>query len=105
MDEQTTFRIVFAALFFLLFGVVGMYRRKAQAGRRIDYSKEGRAIFIALRLGGLLMAGYCLLYILHPRILDWSFVDLPPGRWNVASSRRSYSRGQVASLRVTAAAT
>ena len=82
MDEQTTFRIVFAALFFLLFGIVGTYRRKAQAGRRIDYSKEGGAIFIALRLGGLLMAGYCLLYILHPRILDWSFVDLPPAlRW------------------------
>ena len=82
MDEQTTFRIVFAALFFLLFGVVGTYRRRAQANRRIDYSKEGRAIFIALRLGGLLVWGYCFLYILHPRILDWSFVDLPPAlRW------------------------
>ncbi len=82
MDEQTTFRIVFAALFFLLFGIVGTYRRKAQAGRRIDYSKEGGAIFIALRLSGLLVAGYCLLYILHPRILDWSFVNLPPAlRW------------------------
>ena len=55
MSEQTTFWIVFAALFLFLFGLVGTYRRKAQAGRRIDYSDEGLPMLIALRLGGLLL--------------------------------------------------
>ena len=77
-----TFRLVFAVVFLLLFGIVGTYRRKAQAGRRIDYSKEGSAMLIALRLGGLLLWGYCLLYVAYPRLLDWSFFDVPPElRW------------------------
>ncbi len=82
MTEQLTFRLVFAALFLLLAGVVGSYRWKAQAGRQIDYSREGRAIFLALRLGGLSVWLYCLLYVFHPRLLVWSFADLPPAvRW------------------------
>ncbi len=77
-----TFRLVFAVVFLLLFGIVGTYRRKAQAGRRIDYSKEGSAMLIALRLGGLLLWGYCFLYVAYPRLLDWSFFDVPPElRW------------------------
>ena len=47
MRPQATFRLVFAGLFLLLFGVVGTYRRKAQAGRRVDYSAEGQGLFIA----------------------------------------------------------
>ncbi len=77
-----TFRLVFAVVFLLLFGIVGTYRRNAQAGRRIDYSKEGSAMLIALRLGGLLLWGYCFLYVAYPRLLDWSFFDVPPElRW------------------------
>ena len=53
MSEPLVFRIVFGALFLLLFGVVTTYRVKAQSGRKIDSSKEGGAIFLALRLGGL----------------------------------------------------
>ncbi len=82
MSDETLFRVVFAVLFLLLFGVVGTYRRKAQAGRHIDYSKEGSAIFFALRLGGLAIWLYCFLYILFPAILDWSFIAIPgPLRW------------------------
>ena len=77
MSQPTTFRIVFAALFLFLFGLVGTYRRKAQAGRRIDYSDEGLTMLIALRLGGLFLWGYCLLYIIYPQPLDWSFFDVP----------------------------
>ena len=77
MSQATTFRIVFAALFLFLFGLVGTYRRKAQAGRRIDYSDEGLTMLIALRLGGLFLWGYCLLYIIYPQPLDWSFFDVP----------------------------
>ena len=67
------FRLVFAALFFLLFGIVGSYRRKAQSGRTISYSKEGGAMFFALRLSGLTLGGYCLLFVAYPRLLGWSF--------------------------------
>lgn len=82
MSEQTTFRIVFAALFLFLFIVVGTYRRKAQAGRRIDYSEEGMALLIALRLGGLVLWGFCLLYIVYPAPLDWSLFEVPSWlRW------------------------
>jgi protein-S-isoprenylcysteine O-methyltransferase Ste14 len=86
LTEETTFRLVFAALFLLLFGVVGTYRRNAHAGRRIDYSKEGGAVFVALRLGGLFLWLYCFLYIFSPGILNWSFVDIPsPVRWGGAA--------------------
>ena len=82
MDEQSLFRVVFAVLFVSLFGVVGTYRRRAQAGRRIDSSKEGLSVFLALRIGGLFLWGYCFVYIFRPQIVDWSFVQLPPGlRW------------------------
>ncbi len=82
VNEQMIFRLVFAAEFLLLFGIVGRYRRKAEAGRRIDYSKEGRPLFIALRLGGLSVFGYCFLYVAYPALLDWSFFDVPPVlRW------------------------
>ncbi len=77
MSEPLLFRIVFAALFLLLFGVVTTYRVKALSGRKIDYSKEGGAVFLALRLGGLSIWLYCLLYVVYPRVLTWSFIELP----------------------------
>ena len=77
MSEPLVFRIVFGVLFLLLFGVVTTYRVKAQSGRKIDYSKEGGAIFLALRLGGLSIWLYCLLYVVYPRVLAWSFIELP----------------------------
>ena len=82
MNQQATFRLVFAALFLLLFGLVATYRRKAQAGRRIDYAKEGFATLIVLRVGGLFLWGSCFLYIIYPRLLEWSFIDVPSWlRW------------------------
>ena len=77
MSEPLLFRIVFGALFLLLFGVVTTYRVKAQSGRKIDYSKEGGAVFLALRLGGLSIWLYCLLYVVYPLVLTWSFIELP----------------------------
>ncbi len=82
MSEQLVFRLVFATLFLLLFAVVGTYRRRAQRGRRIDYSKEGGALFLALRLGGLALWAYCVLYIAYPKPLAWSFLAMPSElRW------------------------
>ncbi len=76
------YRLAFAALFLVLLGVVGSYRRRAQAGRRIDYSLESRPIFFALRLGGLALWLYCLVYVVYPRPLGWSLLELPAGvRW------------------------
>lgn len=82
MNESLVFRIVFAALFLLLFGVVVTYRVKAQAARKFDYSKEGRALFLTMRLSGLALWLYCLLYVVYPRGLAWSFIALPSAvRW------------------------
>jgi protein-S-isoprenylcysteine O-methyltransferase Ste14 len=82
VNEALVFRIVFAALFLGLFGLVSVYRSKAQAGRKIDYSKEGSGLFLALRLGGLTIWLYCFVYILYPAILGWSFFELPVAlRW------------------------
>ena len=58
---------------------------KAQAGRKIDYSGEGGAVFLALRLGGLSLWLYCLMYMAYPRPLTWSFIELPSAvRWSGA---------------------
>ncbi len=77
-----SYRLAFAGLFLVLLVVVGSYRRRAQAGRRIDYSQESRPIFFALRLGGLALWLYCLLYAVYPRPLAWSLFELPAGvRW------------------------
>ena len=82
MSDQLVFRIVFGVLFLLLFGVVTTYRVKAQSGRKIDYSKEGGKVFLALRLGGLSIWLYCLLYVVYPRVLAWSIIELPSAvRW------------------------
>ena len=77
MSGPLVFRIVFGGLFLLLFGIVTAYRVKAQSGRKIDYSKEGGAVFLALRLGGLSIWLYCLLYVVYPQVLAWSFIELP----------------------------
>lgn len=39
-------------------------------------------MFVALRLGGLAVWAYCVLYVAYPRLLSWSFFDAPAGlRW------------------------
>lgn len=39
-------------------------------------------MFVALRAGGLALWGYCLLYVVYPGALTWSFVAMPDGlRW------------------------
>ena len=82
MGNPLVFRIVFGSLFLLMFVVVTRYRMKAQSGRKIDYSNEGGAVFLALRLGGLSVWIYCLLYVFYPRVLEWSFIELPAAvRW------------------------
>ena len=77
MNHPLVFRIVFGALCLLAFGVVTTYRVKAQSGRKIDYSKEGGAVLVALRLGGLSIWLYCLLYVVDAEVLAWSFIELP----------------------------
>lgn len=77
MTGAILFRAVFAILFLGIFAAVGRYRRRAQAGRSFEYEKEGRPLFLALRVGGLALWLYCLLYILYPPILGWSFLSLP----------------------------
>ena len=75
------FRIIFSLAFLTCFTIASVYRRKAQAGEKFDTSQEGW-IYIPLRLGGLVLWGYCFVYILYPPILDWSFFYVPTEiRW------------------------
>ncbi|MDH3222239.1 MAG: isoprenylcysteine carboxylmethyltransferase family protein [Gemmatimonadota bacterium] len=81
MSDQTTFRVMFGALFLSLFAIVGTYRRKAQSERAADTSVEG-ARLVVLRLAGLVIGVYCLLYLALPGVVNWSFVVVPIwARW------------------------
>ncbi|NNE34279.1 MAG: isoprenylcysteine carboxylmethyltransferase family protein [Rhodothermales bacterium] len=82
MNVPIVFRIVFAVLFGALALIVVNYRRTAQAGREIDSSIESRPVFFALRAGGLALWAYCILIIVYPKVLGWSFFECPDGlRW------------------------
>lgn len=86
MTPALPFRLAFAVLFLLLAVPVARYRRAAQAGRSFDYSVEGRSMFLALRAGGLLLWGYCLLYVIYPPPLAWSLAAVPGWlRWSGAA--------------------
>lgn len=81
-SQDLPFRVAFGVLFFTLAAIVVRFRRAAQRGRQFDYAAEGRRMFVALRAGGLALWGYCLLYVVHPGALTWSFVAMPDGlRW------------------------
>src|SRR4051794_5175595 len=68
----------------LTFLVVGMYHRirAAQAGDKLDRTKEGWPILIGIRVGGLATFGSTLLWIWKPSCFDWAaFPISDAARW------------------------
>jgi protein-S-isoprenylcysteine O-methyltransferase Ste14 len=68
----------------LTFLVVGMYHRirAAQAGDRLDRTKEGWPILIGMRLAGFLTLGSTAVWIWKPAWFAWAAVPMPdPARW------------------------
>lgn len=75
------FRLIFTLAFLTCLAITSSYRRKAQAGEKFDTSKEGW-VYLPLRLGGLTLWSYCMLYMIAPSLLEWSFFAVPDGvRW------------------------
>jgi len=77
MQGDVIYRILFGAILALNFGMAARFRSRAQAGRRFDYAKEGRPMFLALRLSGLAIMAYCILYIAAPETVAWSLHTEP----------------------------
>lgn len=83
-DNESVFRAIVALLLVSAFTISGYYRRKAAQAGEVGPSaeEEGLALFLALRGGGLLLYGSIMAYIINPRWIRWSRLDLPAWlRW------------------------
>jgi protein-S-isoprenylcysteine O-methyltransferase Ste14 len=82
--NENIFRI-FATIIFLTGISISIYfRRKADkdTGEKISFEDEGRAMFLTLRIGGLVLWLSMLGYLIYPPILAWSKFGLPAWtRW------------------------
>lgn len=77
--NETIFRIIAVLIPVAAMSISGYYRRKAdrEGGGRVSTSQENRPIFLALRLGGLLLWLSPILYAISPNLLAWSRLGLP----------------------------
>jgi len=82
--SETPFRVALIAIFIAVISVVRYYRwRAAQSRERISRAGEGRALFLAIRLGGLVMFVALLMYLSWPPSMTWSSLPLPAWlRWS-----------------------
>lgn len=82
MLSENLFHILFIVVFGLGFATAAIHRSVASAkagdiSTKRQIEGEGPPIFFALRLGGLVMWGSCLVYVFAPRLMDWSQLALP----------------------------
>jgi protein-S-isoprenylcysteine O-methyltransferase Ste14 len=84
MSHETPFRIAAACVIFGAAMTSG-YRRiqAAKSGERISRKDEGKPLFLAIRLGALPMLIGMILYLVNPRLMQWSSVPLSDAaRWS-----------------------
>jgi protein-S-isoprenylcysteine O-methyltransferase Ste14 len=82
--NETLFRIFSAVILFSAITISGYFRRKADrdSGEKVSTKDETRPIYLALRLGGLLIWFSPLIYAIVPSWLAWSKIGLPDwARW------------------------
>jgi protein-S-isoprenylcysteine O-methyltransferase Ste14 len=82
--NENIFRISSAAVLLSAMTISVYFRRKAdrEAGGRVSIKDESKPIFLALRLGGLLLWFSPLVYAIVPAWLTWSKMGLPDWlRW------------------------
>jgi protein-S-isoprenylcysteine O-methyltransferase Ste14 len=78
------FRISSAFILLSAMYISGYFRRKAdkESGEKVSMKDEGKPIFLALRLGGLLLWFSPLIYAITPTWLAWSKMGIPEWvRW------------------------
>lgn len=77
MVTETAYRLLVAALLVGGFSISAFWRRRAaRAGERVSRRHEG-LIAIPLRLAGLAILGGLVVYLINPRWMAWSQIDLP----------------------------
>lgn len=82
--NDNIFRISAAAILLSAIGISIFFRRKAdkETGEKVSMKDEGKPIFLALRLGGLLLWFSPLIYAIIPAWMAWSKMGLPDwARW------------------------
>lgn len=77
--NETLFRIFSAVILLSAITISVYFRRKADkdSGERVSVKDESKPIFIALRLGGVLLWFSPLIYAVHPAWMAWSKIGLP----------------------------
>jgi protein-S-isoprenylcysteine O-methyltransferase Ste14 len=82
--NENFFRISSAFILLSAMYISGYFRRKAdkESGEKVSMKDEGKPIFLALRLGGLLLWFSPLIYAIAPTWLAWSKMGIPDWvRW------------------------
>jgi protein-S-isoprenylcysteine O-methyltransferase Ste14 len=83
MNPDHTFRLALIVIAFMMLPVLAYHRVRSQAsGERLDRRQEGLFILLTLRPIGLAMWLAVLAYMINPRSMAWSSIDLPEWlRW------------------------
>ena len=87
MESESVFRSITAALLISAVSISVYHRHKAEkAGEEeISLNEEGSPTVVALRSSGLVLVLSVVTYLINPRWMRWSSVDLPASvRWSGA---------------------
>ena len=84
MENETTFRMVFAAAFVATVVITGYHRVRSWASKeKLDRREEGLFILSTLRPIGFLLWVGVFAYLINPRWMAWSSLPLPTWlRWS-----------------------
>ena len=78
VSGESNFRVVTAALFVSALTISIYHRHQAdQAGEKVSWREEGLPIIVLLRLSGLAAWLSVFTYMLNPRWMQWSSLNLP----------------------------
>jgi protein-S-isoprenylcysteine O-methyltransferase Ste14 len=83
MNQALIFRLIFSITIIAAMSISITHRRRAdKVGGALSLQQEKKWILIPLRLGGLLLFGSILLYIVYPPAMAWAAIPLPDAlRW------------------------
>ncbi len=83
MTDETTFRTVLLLLAISGFSISTYYRRRAdRAGGRIPRGRDGGPMAVLLAVGGMMLMGSLVAYLISPSWMAWARLDLPAwARW------------------------
>ena len=82
MSEDQTFRLALIAGAILLMPTMVYHRLKSRTGESLDRRQEGLGILLTLRPIGLAMMAGLIAFMVNPRSMAWSSIDLPTWlRW------------------------